>query len=338
MTFLKRFGTSLVLGFLAAPVAGAASVALCDTPVSGINAALLQGGSQPVYVKTWGVPWVEDWDVVEKRGAKLPDRASSQNRRQIIMIRHGQYENERSNEDAIRRLTGLGHEQARRTGQHLRELFDAAAKMEAVKARRAEAEQDLRAEKKADADGSGDGAAVSPRVAELQALVKQRKIEERSAGGFLIAPAPRYVHVSDMTRAKETAQDVLEVFPADVRKRLVVDPQLRERFPCDPSPVHSCRDAVAADMQAVEDVFDRYFHRPFAGEENTVEVIVGHANVIRYLTLRALQLPPEAWLRTSLSHASITSVVINGHGRVKVNAFGSMGHLPPEMVTTHNLS
>ena len=69
-------------------------------------------------------------------------------------------------------------------------------------------------------------------------------------------------------------------------------------------------------------------------EKDSHEVIVCHANVIRYFICRALQLPPEAWLRISLKHASITWLTIRPDGRVSVRGVGEAGHFPPKMLTT----
>ncbi len=62
--------------------------------------------------------------------------------------------------------------------------------------------------------------------------------------------------------------------------------------------------------------------------------MVCHANVIRYMVLRALQLPPDAWLRISLKNASVTWVTIRPDGRVSVSCLGDAGHMPVEMLTT----
>jgi len=45
---------------------------------------------------------------------------------------------------------------------------------------------------------------------------------------------------------------------------------------------------------------------------DTHELLVCHGNVIRYCTLRALQLPPEAWLRLSHPNCGITMWVLLG--------------------------
>lgn len=49
---------------------------------------------------------------------------------------------------------------------------------------------------------------------------------------------------------------------------------------------------------------------------------------------RALQIPPEAWLRFSLNHASITWISIQPSGRVTVRLLGDSGHIPAEYVTS----
>lgn len=49
--------------------------------------------------------------------------------------------------------------------------------------------------------------------------------------------------------------------------------------------------------------------------------------------IRALQLPPEAWLRISLAHGSLTQVVCRPNGRVTLKQLGGYEHMPPNMVT-----
>ena len=79
------------------------------------------------------------------------------------------------------------------------------------------------------------------------------------------------------------------------------DPMLREGAPIRPEP-----DAGSwhpdleyfADGSRIEAAFRKYFHRAAASDTaDSYEIIVCHANVIRYFVCRALQIPPEAWLR-----------------------------------------
>ena len=51
------------------------------------------------------------------------------------------------------------------------------------------------------------------------------------------------------------------------------------------------------------------------------------------ISSRALQLPPEAWLRMSIGNCGITRITIRPNGRVSIKGLGDTGHLPPEMIT-----
>jgi len=141
---------------------------------------------------------------------------------------------------------------------------------------------------------------------------------------------------SNMTRAIETANLITEslpkvpVFPADSI--------LREGAPIAPEPrVGSWKPEYyyEQDGARIEAAFRKYFHRAEPQQEkDSYEIIVCHANVIRYFACRALQFPPEAWLRLSLKHASLTWLVIRPDGRVHCRALGESGHFPPEMLST----
>ena len=138
------------------------------------------------------------------------------------------------------------------------------------------------------------------------------------------------LYASDLLRAQQTAS---LIFPeAGKCKRVpgvVVDPLLRERFPCDVQPPISRRAPKESEQLAVQ-CFRKFIHRPSA-DAPTVDVIVAHANMIRYLVCCALQLPPEAWLRISLPHCSITTLQISGRGHVQLGMLGSVGHIPPSL-------
>lgn len=73
----------------------------------------------------------------------------------------------------------------------------------------------------------------------------------------------------------------------------------------------------------IEAAFEKYFHRADYDKEDEVdgchhevEIIVCHANVIRYFLCRALQLPPEAWLRYCPFNCSLTYFTIRPTGTV----------------------
>jgi len=65
------------------------------------------------------------------------------------------------------------------------------------------------------------------------------------------------------------------------------------------------------------------------------ELIVCHGNVIRYSLLRALQLPVQAWLRLAVQNTGISHLIIRPTGNVSLYTLGDVGHLSKELITYH---
>ncbi|KAJ8384931.1 hypothetical protein AAFF_G00197390 [Aldrovandia affinis] len=138
---------------------------------------------------------------------------------------------------------------------------------------------------------------------------------------------------STMARATETAHIISKHLP-EVEK--VSCDLLREGSPIEPVPRISLKpDSVYhEDGARIEAAFRRYIHRADAQQqEDSNEIIVCHANVIRYFVCRALQFPPEGWLRMCLNNGSITWLTIRPSGRVGLRMLGDSGFMPPDKLT-----
>ncbi|CAH2295633.1 serine threonine- phosphatase PGAM5, mitochondrial isoform X2 [Pelobates cultripes] len=139
---------------------------------------------------------------------------------------------------------------------------------------------------------------------------------------------------SSMTRAKETTEIISKYLPGVTKKSTDM---LREGAPIRPEPpvCHWKPDVVYyEDGARIEAAFRNFIHRAEPKqEEDSYEIIICHANVIRYIVCRALQLPPEAWLRMSLNNGSITYLVIRPSGNVALRLLGDSGFMPPEKIT-----
>ncbi|XP_078479108.1 LOW QUALITY PROTEIN: serine/threonine-protein phosphatase PGAM5, mitochondrial-like [Lampetra planeri] len=140
---------------------------------------------------------------------------------------------------------------------------------------------------------------------------------------------------SSMTRATETAHIISKHLPG---VELVSCDLLREGAPIEPVPpvTHWKPDAVQyhEDGARIEAAFRRYIHRADPKQkEDSYEIIVCHANVIRYFVCRALQFPPEGWLRMGLNNGSITWLTIRPSGRVALRTLGDAGFMPPDKLT-----
>ena len=209
--------------------------------------------------------WNSNWDLPDNNNNSAKSKAT----RNIILIRHGQY-NFRENDDDCK-LTLLGREQADHTGIRLKELG-----------------------------------------IEYDALIH-----------------------STMTRAIETANIISKCIPSI---KIQVDSDLAEGTPFVNEPElpywNIPESVIREDHLRIEKAFRKYFHRaPPTQSKDSFEILVCHANVIRYMVCRALQFPPEGWIRFSLDHASITWVSIRPNGYITVRSIGNSGHMPSEIVT-----
>jgi serine/threonine-protein phosphatase PGAM5 len=223
--------------------------------------------------------------------------------RHILLIRHGQYE-QGSPDDKDQILTPLGQSQARHTGRRLAALMNQGTSSK---------------------HGSIPATHTSP-------------CEIKS------------VYVSCMARAKETADIIVKELNAKVSNstmfRAEPDALLNEGMPAAIIPFR--RDVgdlldqameISEHHDRIEKVYQKYFYRDVPSRidhrksEHEFEVVVCHANVIRYFLMRALQLPPEAWLRLSLFNCSITYIMIQPNGYVTARLIGDTGHIPYEETT-----
>lgn len=257
--------------------AAASSASVFASPAAATDTSVAPAPVSGAGYRTWGTKWDANWDSPGARGV-APATLATRAERQLLLIRHGQYQNESLDDDSTRTLTAKGIEQATLTGEFLALCF--------------------------------------------------------AESGLVCATKPHAVYASDLTRAKQTAELILAGLRTDAK--LMIDPGLRERFPCDPQPPYP-KKARRSSEEKVEAAFHQHFYRPLH-ERSTTEVLVCHANVIRYFTCRALQIPPEAWLRFSLPHCSVTSVTINARGRVSVSMMGAASHLPPRLHTVMNIA
>jgi len=256
--------------------------------------------------------WQENWDGRSPLpGAKHKPGPT----RHILLIRHGQYD--RNNQQ--RQLTSLGIEQAQLTGERLAAMCDweLAAKLSA----------------------EPDGLATTPITISC-------------------------IHSSNLLRARQTAELFLQALPETVLAP--EDPLLAEGCPCipDPAPVNydPSPATVWEDASRIEAAFRHYFHRAVDSHEmpstrdaalaqaegrqdhdksdeepesaqETWEIVVCHGNVIRYFVARALQLPPQVWLRMATYNCGITHLMIRPNGRCSLVSFGDTGHLPLDKTT-----
>ncbi|GMS83465.1 hypothetical protein PENTCL1PPCAC_5640 [Pristionchus entomophagus] len=144
------------------------------------------------------------------------------------------------------------------------------------------------------------------------------------------------VTMSTMTRTTETANLILRrLAPQPPRSS---DSLIEEGTPYPPEPALADWRPRAKEFfsegSRIESAFRKHIHRASPKQKKgSTEVILCHGNVIRYFICRALQFPPEGWLRMSVAHSSITVMNIHPDGNVKIMSVGDMGHLPAEKIS-----
>ncbi|KAG5680872.1 hypothetical protein PVAND_010353 [Polypedilum vanderplanki] len=144
--------------------------------------------------------------------------------------------------------------------------------------------------------------------------------------------------ISTMTRAQETANLIMEQLPEKLKFEKIHDSMLEEGAVCKPDPPieywNPEEHEFFTEGARIEAAFRKYIHRADPEQEkDSYTAIVCHGNVIRYFVCRALQLPPQAWLRLGIHHASITWIVVYPSGRVVLRFFGDCGYMPKSHVT-----
>ncbi len=128
---------------------------------------------------------------------------------------------------------------------------------------------------------------------------------------------------SQYTRARETADDIGRFIDRTPAR----DTLLNE---CTPDSESTEKDSTAAktakcDAQ-VAAAWSKYMTP--SPENDAVDVLVCHGNVIRWLVSRALGTQGSLWRKMDIGNASITVVAIKADGTTKLATFSDVGHIP----------
>jgi serine/threonine-protein phosphatase PGAM5 len=267
-------------------------------------------------------PWVEDWDFVKckephnedddnpRREVDSKCKHSAKVVRNLLLIRHGQYVYDSDPEKRV--LTELGREQAQLLGKRIKSMIDGGINVKTIRCSTL-----VRAKETTQIVAEQLPTGIPIKYSDLYCEARPNE------------PNPKY-------RPYDDAQHVT------FREAVRVEAAYRDLFyrSCDrvclddPNDVED--EAVASAAPKQEQGHDHGISKKkkYPSQVDEFEVVICHANVIRYFVLRALQLDPHAWLRFSLHNCSITWVKISPSGRVSVRAIGDFGHIPHDKATT----
>ncbi|WP_413576685.1 histidine phosphatase family protein [Bdellovibrio sp. HCB290] len=144
----------------------------------------------------------------------------------------------------------------------------------------------------------------------------------------------RIVH-SSMPRAVETAYLIRKSL--GYKKSLHSCHSLRECLPGFPKSLrkkfgHTDTEKMKADEKQLDRAFTKYFK---ATRKDSVEVLICHGNVIRYLVCKVLGINTLAWRTMDIKQCGITIVEIRSKGtnRRVLISHNEVGHIPKDLRT-----
>jgi serine/threonine-protein phosphatase PGAM5 len=73
--------------------------------------------------------------------------------------------------------------------------------------------------------------------------------------------------------------------------------------------------------------------QPPTDEHDTIDVAICHANIIRDLICKALDIQPFSWANRGISHCGISIISIDSESKVELLAYNDVKHLPIGLVS-----
>lgn len=141
------------------------------------------------------------------------------------------------------------------------------------------------------------------------------------------------VHVSTMIRAQETGEIIIDRLKSSKSRncRLLV-----EGIPEFPEALIRKKGIKKTNLKKAKSRMNKAFRKyftPFKGKGERHEVLVCHGNIIRYLVAKALKVETAKWINFDIYQCSLSTVCIDDKGKLRLEVFGEIGHIPVEKRT-----
>ena len=137
------------------------------------------------------------------------------------------------------------------------------------------------------------------------------------------------IHCSSLRRAVETAKIIAEQFPGIKiqRSKLLWEcvPSIPKKFIQHEHFRYISENDVDQWKRQADEAFDRYFKSTRRSDKH--EIIVSHANLIRYLICRALDVQPDVWFNMIIDNCGISEIRIEPGNRIMLVSINDVGHL-----------
>lgn len=218
--------------------------------------------------------------------------------RHIFLIRHGQYE-EHHRSDSLNNLTILGRKQAKACGKRLAAMIKHNNNKSGKCSGHIMVTSNLSRAKE-----TGD-------IIESQLQEElDENIEIREHDPLLNECHPaHHIPGSPLTEQDIESWDTSHASVEKAFEKYFIHPIAKTDESLSEANLDSKQDLVH-DVESHHSSGQERHLMPMPSSPHEFEILVTHSNVIRYFTCRALQIPPEAWLRFSLYNASITYLIV----------------------------
>ena len=143
------------------------------------------------------------------------------------------------------------------------------------------------------------------------------------------------IHSSSLRRTLETAKMIAKEFPGIElqRTKLLWEcvPSIPKGFAQHEHFRYISEKDVHQWKRQADEAFERYFKS--ARRIDKHEIVVSHANLIRYLVCRALDVQLDTWFNMYIDNCGISEIRIEPGHRMRLVSYNDVGHLLPQLRT-----
>lgn len=143
------------------------------------------------------------------------------------------------------------------------------------------------------------------------------------------------IHCSSLRRTLETAKMIAKEFPGIKmqKSRLFWEcvPSIPKDFAHHEHFKYISEKDVHQWKKQADEAFERYFKSTRRTDKH--EIIVSHANLIRYLICRTLNIQPDTWFNMCIDNCGISEIRIEPDKRIRLVSYNDVGHLLPQLRT-----